>query len=238
MIAAAYQPFFAPFPGFFAKAILADVLVLLDSVQFPQRTGWLTRNRFKCEQGELWLTIPVRRMGRGLQRIHEVRIVREGNWPRKHLASFKECYGRAPFFADYLPPLEGLFSPVPERLLDLTLPILRHLAAHLGCRARIVLLSELGIETKEPALSVEICRKLGATAFLAQRPAGKFLSHALFAEAGVQLLTFAYHPEIYPQLYAPFIQNLSALDLLFCCGPKAPGVLRGWVREPTALLEP
>jgi hypothetical protein len=234
VIVAAYQPFFAPFPGFFAKALLADVLVLLDGVQFPQRTGWLTRNRFKCEQGELWLTIPVRRKGCGLQRIDEVRIVREGSWARKHLASFKECYGRAPFFADHLPFLEGLFSAVPERLLDLTLPILRHLAAHLGCRARIVLLSELGIEAREPVLSVEVCRKLGATAFLAQRPAGKFLSPELFSGAGVRLLTFAYHPEIYPQLYGPFIQNLSALDLLFCCGPKAPTVLQGWLRRPTA----
>lgn len=232
MIVAAYQPFFAPFPGFFAKTLLADVLVLYDSVQFPQRTGWLTRNRFKCEQGELWLTIPVRRKGCGLQRIDEVRIVREGSWARKHLASFKECYGRAPFFAEHLPLLEGLCSEIPERLVGFTLPILRHLAAGLECRARIVLLSELGIEAKEPALSVEVCRRLGATAFLAQRPAEKFLSHELFRDAGVRLLTFAYHPEIYPQLYGTFIQNLSALDLLFCCGPKAPTALRTWIRDP------
>jgi hypothetical protein len=232
VIVAAYQPFFAPFPGFFAKALLADVLVLLDTVQFPQRTGWLTRNRFKCEQGELWLTIPVRRTGRGLQRIDEVRIVREGSWARKHLASLRECYGRAPFFREHLPFLEGIFAEIPERLLDFTLPILRHLAAHIGCRARIVLLSELGVEAKEPALSVEICGRLGATAFLAQRPAGKFLSPELFSGAGVRLLTFAYHPEIYPQLYGTFIQNLSAFDLLFCCGPQAPRLLRDWTRDP------
>jgi hypothetical protein len=234
VIVAAYQPFFAPFPGFFAKALLADVLVLLDTVQFPQRAGWLTRNRFKCPQGELWLTVPVRRTGRGLQRIDEVRVAGGGSWARKLLASLKESYGRAPFFGEHLPFLEGLFAAMPERLLDINLPLLRHLAAHLKCRARVVLLSELGIAAREPALSVEISRTLGATAFLAQRPAGKFLSPALFREAGVGVLTFAYHPEAYPQLYGPFIANLSALDLLFCCGPQAPAVLRRWLREPAA----
>ncbi|HEY5998491.1 MAG TPA: WbqC family protein [bacterium] len=232
MIVATYQPFFAPFPGFFAKALLADVLVLLDTVQFPQRTGWLTRNRFKSEQGELWLTIPVRRRGRGLQRIDEVRIVREGSWARKHLLSLKESYRRAPFFPDHLPLLESLFADVPDRLVDLNIPILRHFTERLGCRARVVPLSELGIEAREPELSVAICRTLRATAFLTQRPAAKFVSGDLLSAAGVQLLTFAYHPEIHPQLHGAFIQNLSALDLLSCCGPRAPEVLRGWVRPP------
>ena len=71
-------------------------------------------------------------------------------------------------------------------------------------------------------------------ASIAQRPAAKFLAPELFAAAGIRLLTFAFHPEIYPQLYGPFIQNLSALDLLFCCGPQAPAVLRGWVRAPAS----
>jgi len=233
MIVAAYQPYFAPFPGFFAKARLADVLVVLDAVQFPQRTGWLTRNRFKCEQGELWMTVPVLRRGRGLQRIGEVGICRGGSWARKHLASLKAFYGKAPFFAAHLPFLEGLLGAPPERLLDLNLPLLRHCAGHLGVSARILLLSELGIDAREPALPVEICRRLGATAFLAQRPAEKHLAAELFAEAGIRLLTFAYHPQIYPQLYGPFVQNLSALDLLFCCGPAAPGVLGGWLRGPS-----
>ncbi len=95
-----------------------------------------------------------------------------------------------------------------------------------------MLLSELGVEAREPALSVEVARVLGASVFLAQRPAGKHLDAAAFAAAGVTLQTFAYHPEPYPQLYGPFVQNLSALDLLFCCGPRAGDLLRAWTREP------
>ena len=59
MILSANQPYFAPFAGFFHKAILADVFVLLDEVQFPRGTTWMNRNRFKNDQGTLWMTIPV-----------------------------------------------------------------------------------------------------------------------------------------------------------------------------------
>jgi hypothetical protein len=233
MIVSAYQPYFAPFPGFFAKALLADTLVLFDGVQFPQRTTWLTRNRFKCDQGELWMTIPVRRKGLGLQRIDEVRILRGGAWARKHLASFRAAYGRAPFFEEHLPFLRRVFEDMPERLLDLNLAVLRYLLEQFQVAARVVLLSELGLEEREPLLSVEVCRRLGGGVFLAQRPAGKFLGVAPFSAAGLELRTFAYHPGAYPQLHGTFIQNLSAFDLLFTCGPKAPGILRGWLRPPS-----
>ncbi|HWR97211.1 MAG TPA: WbqC family protein [Candidatus Methanoperedens sp.] len=231
MIVSAYQPFFAPFPAFIAKALLSDLFVLFDSVQFPNSGTWLTRNRFKHDQGELRMTIPVVHTG-GPERIDEVRICRGGNWARKHLASLRAAYGRAPFFEEHEPLLAGLFEDPPERLIDFNLAILGHLFVHFGVKARVVRLSALGIAAREPHLSVAVCRRLGGSIFLAQRAAEKFLGSETFATAGLELRTFAYHPEIYPQLYGPFIQNLSAFDLLFTCGPKAPGVLRSWLRPP------
>jgi len=98
MIISAYQPYFAPFSGFFAKALRSDLLVIMDRVQFPRGTTWLTRNRFKNDQGTLWMTIPVWKKGLGLQKIDEVRICHEGRWARKHLVSLKSAYANAPFF--------------------------------------------------------------------------------------------------------------------------------------------
>jgi hypothetical protein len=233
MIVSAYQPFFAPFPAFFAKALLSDVFVLFDNVQFPNGGTWLTRNRFKNDQGELRMTIPVVHTG-GHQRIDEVRICRGGNWAHKHLASLRAAYGRAPFFEEHGLLLAGLFENPPDRLIDFNLAILRHLLVQFDVKARVVRLSELGIAAREPLLSVEVCRRLGGTLFLAQRAAEKFLGPETFAAAGLELRTFAYHPEIYPQLYGPFIQNLSAFDLLFTCGPKSPGILKSWLRQAAA----
>ncbi|MFC1657119.1 WbqC family protein [Candidatus Moduliflexota bacterium] len=236
MIVCAAQPYFAPYPGFFAKALLSDVLVLLDSVQFPQRTTWMTRNRFKNEQGALWMTIPVQRKGRSFQKIGEVRLAREGSWARKHLKSLRSAYGRAPFFEEHHGFLEDLFSSPAELLLDFNVTVIRHICTGLGMSPRIVLLSELGVSAKEPELTVHICRALGAKVFLAQVPAAKFLDGEALHGAGVGLRLIALHPPIYPQLYGPFITNLSAFDLLFTCGPKALDIIRKSVRSEGLLM--
>ena len=74
MILTTNQPYFAPFPGFFYKAHLSDIFVLLDAVQFPRGTTWISRNRFKNDRGTLWMTIPVWKKGLGLQNIDAVGI--------------------------------------------------------------------------------------------------------------------------------------------------------------------
>lgn len=225
MVVSTYRPYFAPFPGFFQKAMISDVLVLLDSVQFPRGTTWLNRNRFKNDQGTYWMTVPVWKKRLGLQKIDEVRIYKEGPWAMKHLASLKSAYAKAPFFEAHEPFFEKLFSKVPELLVDMNLTIFRHIMAHLEIPARVVLLSKLKITAREPDLSMTICRELGATCFLAQASAGKYLPGELFERDGIELRFFRPRTVVYPQLWGPFIGNLSTLDLLFNCGPAARGIL-------------
>ena len=114
------------------------------------------------------MTIPVRKKRLGIQRIHGVRICREGRWSRKHLLSLKTAYAHAPFFEDHVGFLEDVFSAGFEKLVDFNLRIIQHLIKHLGIETRVMLLSDLGVEGKEPGLSVEICKQLGASHFLAQ----------------------------------------------------------------------
>lgn len=232
IIVSACQPYFAPFAGFFSKALQSDILVIMDRVQFPRGATWLTRNRFKNDQGVLWLTIPVWKKGLGLQRIDQVRICNEGRWSAKHLASLKSAYRNAPFFEDHEAFVARLFSQQFERLVDFNLSVIQYMMAHLRIPARLVLLSDLDIDAHEPRLSVDICRELGATQFLAQAGAGKHLDPDRFEKAGIPLGFFTPRPPVYPQLWGRFIPNLSAFDLLFNCGPKAHDVLLKSVRGP------
>lgn len=225
MIVSAYQPYFAPFPGFFSKALRSDLLVLMDSVQFPQGTTWLTRNRFKNDQGTLWMTIPVWKKGLGLQRINEVRVCHEGRWAKKHLASLKTAYAKAPFFEDHLVFLESIFTGGAERLVDLNISIIGYLIEHFGISVRTCLLSELDIDEREPRLSLEVCKGLGASHFLAQASAKKYLDKEAFEGAGIGLQFFNPRPPVYPQLWGSFVPNLSAFDLLFNCGPKGHEIM-------------
>ncbi len=221
MIISANPPYFCPFPGFFYKAYLSDVLIVLDAVQFSQRTTWVSRNRFKNDQGTLWLTIPVWKKGLGLQNISQVRICYEGRWPRKHLESLKISYKHAPYLEDHLGFLEEMFSRRFEKLVDLNLAIVHHLLNYLEIDTKLVLLSELGVKGRGTQLLVEACKAMGASTFLAPSPAQKFLQADLFERNGLELGSFKYLPPTYPQLWGDFLPNLSTFDLIWNCGPRS-----------------
>lgn len=225
MILSAGQPYFAPFPGFFYKILLSDIFVLLDDVQFPRGTTWLTRNRFKNDQGSLWMTIPVFKKGLGLQKISAVRIYHERRWAAKHLASLKNAYANAPYFEDHLDFLTDLFSAGYENLIDFNLEIIRYLMKRLNINIQVVLLSELGIEARGNQLLIEICRETGASRYLAQSPVQKYVTPDLFERAGIRLEFIRIPDPIYPQLWGDFISNLSTFDLIFNCGPKARDII-------------
>lgn len=225
MIISANQPYFAPFPGFFYKALLSDVLIILDEVQFPHGTTWISRNRFKNDQGALWLTIPVRKKGLGDQQINRVRICYERRWPRKHLESLKSAYGNAPYLGDHLGFIEALLAARFEKLTDLNLAVISYLMNCLQIQTRLVLLSELGVKARGTQLLIEICKAMGASTFLAQSQAKKYLDADIFQNNGIELRFFRYVAPVYPQLWGDFLANLSAFDLVFNCGPKAREII-------------
>jgi hypothetical protein len=225
MILSTNQPYFAPFPGFFYKIALSDIFVILDQVQFPRGTTWVTRNRFKHDQGTLWITVPVRKKGLGLQRIDDVRICHEGQWARKHLASLKRAYLRAPYLEEHVSFLEELFSDRFETILHLDMAVIHHLMNALNIRTKILLLSDLGINTRGSERLVELCKRLGASRYLAQSAASKYLEKSGFHEAGIEIKYFSPPSPVYSQLWGNFVGHLSAFDLVFNCGPKSHDIL-------------
>lgn len=227
MIVAASQPYFCPFPGFFYKIHLCDVFVILDDVQFPQGTTWITRNRFKNDQGTLWLTVPVWKKGLGLQPISDVKICHEGRWHKKHTESLRSAYIHAPYFVEHFDLLKEIFSSKHKTILQCNLETIDYLAQQLKIGTKIVLLSELGIKARGNHLLIEICRTLGASEFLAQSAAAKYIDEQQFKTAAIRLDCFKYPSPIYPQLWGDFIPNVSAFDLIFNCGPKAREILIG-----------
>jgi hypothetical protein len=225
MIVSANQPYYFPYPGFFYKTYLSDVFVILDDVQFPRGTTWTTRNIFKNDQGSLWMTLPVKKKGLGLQKINTVRINHDGRWAKKHLESLRHAYAKAPYIKDHLTFLEEIFSTKFEKLIDFNLKIIRYLMKHLQIETEIILLSELEIKAKGNELLIEMCRRLGASQFLAQSAARKYFDEDRFKEAGIRLTDVKPPSLVYPQLWGSFILNLSALDLVLNCGSKAHDIM-------------
>ena len=225
MVISTNQPYFLPFPGFFYKAHLSDIFVVLDTVQFPRGSSWVSRNRFKNDQGALWLSVPVWKKGLGLQRIHEVRICHEVHWVAKHLASLKTAYAKAPYLADHLPFIENTYRARFEKLIEINMAFIRYLFRQLKIETEIILLSELGIQAAGNQMLLEICQRLGASVYLAQRAAAKYLDRGPFRQEGVEVQLIKSPACVYPQLWGAFVSNLSTFDLLFNCGPKAHDIL-------------
>ncbi len=171
------------------------------------------------------MTVPVKKKGLGLQNINTVSICHDGRWAKKHVDSLKSAYARAPCYKDHLSFVEGLFLSRFDKLIDLNLKIIHYLMKHLRIDTKVILLSELGIQARGDQLLIEVCRKLGAPRFLAQRAAGKYLDEDRFKAAGILLTDFKPPSLVYPQLWGDFIPNLTALDLVFNCGPKAHDIL-------------
>ena len=227
MLVTITRPYFAPFPGFFFRARLSDLVVILDQVQFPLRTTWITRNRFKNDQGVLWLTIPVWKKGRGLQSIDDVKICHEGRWGCKFSASLERAYADAPYFKEHSDFIDRVFSLKYERILDLNMEIIRYLFRCLDIDTPIVHQSELGVGESGNRLLLEICRLSSATVFLVPDYSLKHIDASLFERNGIEFKTVSYQARAYPQLWGDFLSNLSVFDMIFNCGEKAQELMLG-----------
>ena len=215
------QPGYLPWLGFFDQVRRADVFVYYDDVQYSKH-GWRNRNRIKTQNGPLWLTVPVRHSGEGFPKILDVEIDGRTPWARKHVASLRQAYARAPFLSRYLPALEELLLRKWERLVDLDLACADLMASGFGLlRPRIERSSVLGIGGERSERLVNICRYFGASAYL---------DVGLFERNGIPVEWQRYTHPTYPQLHGEFVPYLSALDLLFNCGEEAPLIAFGAMR--------
>jgi len=227
MIVTTHQPIFLPWPGLIYKALHADVLVFLDDVQFPRGRGWMTRNRLKSPQGELWLRVPVHRKGRGKPRIGEMELLDSGDWRRRHLESIEQHYANAPYLPDYLPRIRAIYERDYRLLVDLNLALIGLLRDGLGLGTTLLTQSELGVTGGKTELLADVCRAVGADRYVTLSPAKKYIEPEVFESAGIGLEFLHFRSPLYPQLWGWGIYNLSALDLLLNCGPRSLDIIRG-----------
>ncbi|HXH73037.1 MAG TPA: WbqC family protein [Mariprofundaceae bacterium] len=218
-----HQPNYLPWPGFFHKWLLADVFVVLDTVQY-HKNEWQNRNRIKTASGAQWLTVPV--SYRFPQRIDEVGIA-GGPWARKQIAAVEQAYAKAPYLDDYWPPLKALLERPWPRLAELNTEVIRLMGGMLGCTAPLLVASSMQIRSDDPTgRLIDLCKEVGGDAYLSGREGRNYLDADAFHEAGIGLWFQEVQPPHYPQLHGDFIPYLSALDMLLNVGPQAANMVR------------
>ena len=94
--AAIMQPTYLPWCGYMALIESVDEFVLLDTVQFAKRS-WQQRNQIKTRNGPLWLTVPVVSKGLRNQKICDVKIDTERDFPQRHIRTIELNLSKTPF---------------------------------------------------------------------------------------------------------------------------------------------
>ncbi len=229
MILAGHQPNYLPYLGFFHKAARVDVFAIVDNVQFVKRGpfGFQNRARIRTGQGRMWLTVPVLTKGKFHQEIREVRIDNNKDWRHKHWRSLVMNYERAPHFHRYRDFFEEVYMREWEYLGVVNEALIRYLLRELGIGVRIVKTSELGCSGKGTEFILDMCRKTGAGTYLHGKHGRDYVDQALLEAGGVKSVYQEFDHPVHPQQWEPFLPLMSAVDLLFNCGPSSLEVLMG-----------
>ena len=220
MKAAIHQLQYWPGLRFFAKMRQADLFIYLDDVQFEKRE-FQNRNRIRTARGWQYLTAPVLSKGRFSQKINEVELENTGDWQADHLLAIKTNYARAPFFKQYLPGLEELYSRDYRLLADLAIATMDFLKEGFAIKTPVRFSSEFKVEEASSARLARLCAAAGADDYLSGAGAKAYLDPGVFSYAGIKLSWQEFKPRPYPQAFPGFEPDMSALDLLLNCGPAA-----------------
>lgn len=219
-LVAIHQPTFLPWLGWWDKLLRADVLVLLDDVQFSKKGGtWMNRVRMLVGREPRWVTVPVDRAYTGTRRVREMRIDESQPWREKILATIRGSYARAPFAEEVLPVVDDAFATQTDRIVELNERAIGLFADGLGLdTSKLVRQSELGVSGDGTRLLVELCRAVGGDGYLSGDGADGYLEEEVFAAAKVDLTFQDFTPPRYPQPVTGYVSGLSVIDALMSCG--------------------
>ncbi len=221
------QSNYIPWKGYFDLIRSADEFVILDEVQYT-KNDWRNRNQIKTANGLQWLTIPIKSHFIEHPRICDVEVS-EPRWATKHWRSVEQAYARSPYLPRYRDEIETLYndcrnitslSRINRHFLD---AFCRMLEIKTPIRRASDVLEGLGVETMDRNLRlINLCKSLGADAYLSGPAANDYIDEDLFRQNGIKLIWADYsNYPVYPQLHGEFKHGVSVLDMILNLGSKS-----------------
>jgi|Deesub1362B_J571_1020462.scaffolds.fasta_scaffold00001_91 hypothetical protein len=220
-----HQPAFIPWGGFFARLLYSDLMVLLDDTLLARGFTFVNRNRLKGPNGEIWITVPLKRKGRGRQKIKDLEIYEKARWGRKFLLTIRHFYRKSIYFEPFFSQMAEIINRDDDSFLALATPLIDHLKAALSIDTPLIFQSELGITGKGTDLLISLAQKLQAEEVLLSAFARKRIDLERIKSTGIKVYLHRFLPSPYPQFWGDFYSNLSTLDLYFCQGPEGKAIL-------------
>ena len=216
---AVMQSNYIPWKGYFDLINDVDTLIIYDDVQFT-KNDWRNRNKIKTQQGPLWLTVPV---GQDISRnVNEVMIA-EKAWQKKHWKTLELNYKKQKGFSQYKDFFENFYlSKTWENLSEMNQYLIENICQFLKISTEIKR-SEFFNKKGEGSIKLLSLLKDADAKEYFSGPAGlNYFSEQDFKKENIKLTIKKYGPyQQYDQPYGEFINEVSVLDLLFCCGDES-----------------
>ena len=207
------QPYLFPYVGYFQLISSADVFVVYDNIQYTKK-GWVNRNRILVNGSDAYITAPLRKDSDYLD-IRDRELSAEFD-RRALLNRLRGAYLRAPHFSETMEVVAGIVDHNEDNLFGYLEHSIRALCDHLAIGTRIVRSSELAADhtLRGQARVIDICRSLGADAYVNAVGGRDLYSHDEFRAAGLELSFIESAPLVYDQFGAEFVPWLSIIDVL------------------------
>ena len=220
MILTAHQPVYLPWLGLFHKIALAETFVYFDQVQYLPK-DWMNRNKIRTKSGSIWLTVPVLRKGYRDLKTSEIEINNSINWQKKHLRSISLNYKKSPYFENYIPFFEDVYSRKWKFLGDLNEYMLKWFLDELGIKVNFLNANDFKFQGEKSSLILNMCKELNASTYIFGTLGKDYADVQEFEKNNIGLIFQNYNHPKYSQLYREFISHMSVIDLLFNHGPKS-----------------
>ncbi len=220
------QPMFFPWVGMFEQIRLADVYIHYSDVQFS-KGSMVNRVQIKTAAGVNWLTVPLHGLSLG-QKIDEVRIDDRKDWRQRHLAALQHAYAGAPFATEMLALVESVYDERHATIAQLSEASLSAVCRYCGLDAgrRFLHARDLGVGGGASRRVLELVLAVGGDRYVSGLGASRYLDHAIFDEANIDVQYMDYRKIPYPQLHGAFTPYVSVLDLIANLGQNGEACIR------------
>jgi len=213
------QPTYIPWIGYFDLLDMSDIFVLYDDVQLAKRS-WQVRNRLKSSNGEIWLTLPVKKTAsRSDLLIMNAFLNNDEKWKKSHLKTIEMSYSKTPYFRQLFDLLEPIYNKA-VRVSELNIEIIELVHKKMNFNTELIRSSSLdGVKGNKDVRLVDICKKLSVDEYLSPQGSADYINEDIiggeFVKNGIELSYHAYNHPSYEQLHSDFIPYLGIFDLLF-----------------------
>jgi hypothetical protein len=220
---AIHQPNYLPWCGYFAKISKCDAFIFLDDAQMPRGRSYVSRTKIRSNAGSQWLTAPT--IVHDDPTIADVSLAEE-IWAKRHLATLRHTYSKAPHGGDVMAILEPIYQTAGANLSQVNRRLISAILDYLDLERGTYLSSSFGIQGTSDDRLIELIHAVGGTHYVSGRGGMNYQDPGKFKAAGIELEVCEYSPIPYDAPRYPFVPGLSIVDALFIQGKAARDLLR------------